>query len=207
MTVDGIRLAGADAGNYVFNRTAASSADITPAKLTIKANNAEKNQGSPNPEFGATYSGLLGSDTLASELTGSLLFNTAATTGSVAANYLITPSGQASGNYAITYVDGILKVNPMAALQSAVTATLGSLAIAPSLGNMVQADQLMGGDTPAAPASVARDEGAGKSGAAPALVQISGSTVTNVLPGLRLSVINQGLLLPPELGVNTDLAK
>ncbi|SDA86655.1 The GLUG motif-containing protein [Janthinobacterium sp. 551a] len=205
VTVGGIRLAGADAGNYVVNGTAVTTANIAQAQLTVKADNAEKSQGQPNPLFSASYTGLLGSDTVASELTGNLLLSTSATTGSSSGNYLITASGQTSVNYALDYVDGVLKVNPTEALQSAVAAAVASVVVAPSQGNMVQADQVSTGETVALATPVGEKGGA--TVLAPVAVPLNGNTVTNVLPGLRLSVINQGVLLPPELGGNADLAK
>jgi hypothetical protein len=110
VTVSGIALGGADAANYSVNASAVASADITPAPLTITANDASKSAGQPNPPFSAHYSALLGDDTVATALSGTLVFNTAASAASAAGNYSITPSGQQSGDYAIAYLDGVLKV-------------------------------------------------------------------------------------------------
>jgi hypothetical protein len=40
--VSGITLSGVDAGNYIFNTTATTTASITPAPLTVAANNVSK---------------------------------------------------------------------------------------------------------------------------------------------------------------------
>jgi len=82
---------------------------ITPAPLTITANNATKILHSPNPPFSASYSGFVNGDTPAS-LTGTLTCTTTATTASDVGSYPITCSGQSSTNYAITYVAGTLKI-------------------------------------------------------------------------------------------------
>ncbi|MCC7683522.1 YDG domain-containing protein [Janthinobacterium sp. FW305-128] len=206
VTVAGIRLSGADAGNYVVNTTASTTATISQALLTVKVDNAAKDQGRANPDFSASYSGLLGGDTLAAEVSGQLAFGTPATTASAAGNYLVSASGQASTNYALNYVDGVLKVNPTEALQSAVANVIAAVAVAPSQGNMVQADMIVSGETapgkPAAAQDAPREGEKGGSGSAP-LVQLAGNVVSNVLPGLRLSVVDSGLRLPVEVSVGT----
>jgi hypothetical protein len=202
VTVAGIRLSGADAGNYVVNSTASTTATISQAALTVKVDNAEKDQGRANPDFRASYNGLLGGDTVAAEVSGNLAFSTPATTRSVAGNYLVSALGQASNNYALSYVDGVLKVNPTEALQSAVASVIAAVAVAPSQGNMVQADMIVSGETaPGKPAAAPEGE-KGSVGSAP-VVQLAGNVVGNVLPGLRLSVVDSGLRLPTEAGGNT----
>ncbi|WP_193317461.1 YDG domain-containing protein [Janthinobacterium violaceinigrum] len=201
VTVAGIRLSGADAGNYVVNSTASSTATIAQAALTVKVDNAEKDQGRANPDFSAVYSGLLGGDTLAAEVSGKLVFSTPATTASAAGNYLVSASGQASNNYALNYVDGVLKVKPTEALQSAVASVIAAVAVAPSQGNMVQADMIASGEAAPGKSSVTqeapREAEQGAAGSAP-VVQLAGNVVGNVLPGLRLSVVDSGLRLPAE---------
>ncbi|WP_215408138.1 YDG domain-containing protein [Janthinobacterium sp. JC611] len=205
VTVAGIRLSGADAGNYVVNGSASTTATISQAALTVKVDNAEKDQGRANPDFRASYSGLLGGDTLAAEVNGNLAFSTPATTASAAGNYLVSASGQASNNYALNYVDGVLKVKPTEALQSAVANVIAAVAVAPSQGNMVQADMIANGETaPGKPAAQDAPGEAEKGGAASApVVQLAGNVVGNVLPGLRLSVVDSGLRLPVEVAVGT----
>ena len=121
VSVSGISISGDDAGNYTLNNTTASAtADITARSLTIRANNASKWSGAPNPAFSGTYTGLAGSDTAAA-LNGTLLFNTAATTASPVGQYAIIPSGVNSTNYSITFVPGILTVQPSDPINSAIT--------------------------------------------------------------------------------------
>ncbi|QDG74371.1 YDG domain-containing protein [Janthinobacterium tructae] len=205
VTVAGISLSGTDAGNYVVNSSASTTATISQAALTVKVDNTEKDQGRVNPDFSAGYSGLLGGDTLAAEVSGNLVFSTSATTASVAGNYLVSASGQASNNYALNYVEGVLKVKPTEALQSAVASVIAAVAVAPSQGNMVQADMIVSGETapgkPAATQEAPREGEKGNAGSAP-VVQLASNVVSNVLPGLRLSVVDSGLRLPIEAGGN-----
>ncbi|MDI3297484.1 YDG domain-containing protein [Janthinobacterium tructae] len=206
VTVAGISLSGTDAGNYVVNTSASTTATISQAALTVKVDNSEKDQGRVNPDFSAGYSGLLGGDTVAAEVSGNLAFSTPATTASAAGNYLVSASGQASNNYALNYVEGVLKVKPTEALQSAVASVIAAVAVAPSQGNMVQADMIVSGEsapgTPAATQEAPREGDTGNAGSAP-VVQLASNVVSNVLPGLRLSVVDSGLRLPTEAGGNT----
>ncbi|SNS85152.1 filamentous hemagglutinin family N-terminal domain-containing protein, partial [Noviherbaspirillum humi] len=112
VTVSGMGKSGVDAGNYVFASTNASAtADITPAPLTIAADDKSKVYGDANPTLTATYAGLVGADTAAA-LTGTLNLATSATAASNAGTYAIIPSGQSSGDYSISYVPGTLSITP-----------------------------------------------------------------------------------------------
>ncbi|HSC07494.1 MAG TPA: MBG domain-containing protein [Steroidobacteraceae bacterium] len=103
-------LSGAAAGNYTLSlSTGGNTLTITPAPLTVTADDASRLQGTPNPLFTATYSGFQFGETPA-VLTGTLNFNTPATTGSPVGSYPITPWGQSSVNYSMSYVDGTLLV-------------------------------------------------------------------------------------------------
>jgi len=86
---------------------------VSPAPLTVTANDATNVYGQPNPAFTASYSGfVLGQDP--SVLGGTLSFSTPATAAShvQAGGYAITPSGLTSTNYAITFVNGTLAITP-----------------------------------------------------------------------------------------------
>lgn len=82
---------------------------VTPAPLTISANNAMKILDAPNPAFSPNYSGFVNGDTSAS-LTGTLSCISTATTTSSVGSYPIRCTGQSSTNYSITYVAGTLKI-------------------------------------------------------------------------------------------------
>jgi len=57
VSVSGISISGPDAGNYLANPTASTTADITPALVTVTADNRSRVYGSTNPVFTASYSG------------------------------------------------------------------------------------------------------------------------------------------------------
>jgi hypothetical protein len=84
---------------------------VTPAALTVTANNAGRVEGQVNPVFTAGYSGFVLGET-ESVLGGALNFSTPANVGTAPGSYSITPSGLASGNYTITYQDGTLTITP-----------------------------------------------------------------------------------------------
>ena len=197
VTVGGIAISGVDAGNYTVNGTASATANIAQAALTVKVGNAEKDQGNANPAFNASYAGLLGGDTAAGELSGNLAFSTTAMTGSAAGDYLVLASGLASTNYALNYVDGVLKVNPTVALQGTIANVIAAVNVVPSQGNMVASETVTGKPD-------AKGEGKGNQDGAP-VVQMAGNVISNVLPGLRLSVVDSGLRLPVEAGGNNSL--
>lgn len=82
---------------------------VTPAPLTITANDAERPVGEANPPFSARFDGfVLDQDVTA--LDGALGFVTPADIDSPAGLFTITPEGLSSGNYAISYVAGVLTV-------------------------------------------------------------------------------------------------
>ncbi|WP_299401783.1 S-layer family protein [uncultured Roseobacter sp.] len=110
---------------YTISATAAASTQgynvtvvdgtltVNPAALTITADNASRAVGASNPAFTAQFSGFVLGETV-SDLSGVLALITPATAASPAGSFAITPAGVTSSNYAITFVDGILTVNPAA---------------------------------------------------------------------------------------------
>ena len=83
---------------------------ITPAPLVIAARDTVRGYGAANPEFTATYTGLVNNDT-PTGLTTPPIFNTTATAASDLGTYSITAGGAVSSNYTITYVIGKLTVS------------------------------------------------------------------------------------------------
>ena len=132
MTVSGLSLAGTDAGNYQLASTSLSGniGVITPASLTITANNVSRQIGVENPAFSVTYAGLASGDS-ASSLSGLLSYTTPATKDSPAGTYTITPSGLNSDNYTITWVDGVLTVNRQTDAYTSALAMVTGLAATP----------------------------------------------------------------------------
>src|SRR5205807_909367 len=98
--------------NYTFNFVV-GTLRITPAPLTITADNKSKVYSAPVPALTAHYTGFVNGETPASLTTLPQLGTTAtATSDVVAGGYPITMSGAVSANYAIAYVSGILTVTP-----------------------------------------------------------------------------------------------
>ncbi len=104
--------AGLTSTNYSITFVA-GKLTVTPAALTVTANDASKVYGAPLPAFSASYSGFVLGEA-ASVLGGTLGFTTAATASSLVAGspYPITPAGLTSTNYNITFVAGKLNVTP-----------------------------------------------------------------------------------------------
>lgn len=98
----------ADPTNYSGGSVSTTIA-VSPAPLTIRANDAAKPFGAPLPAFSASAAGFVNGDTFAS-LSGTLGFLTSATALSPVGLYPIAASGLGSANYAITYVSGTLAI-------------------------------------------------------------------------------------------------
>lgn len=126
ISVTGIAITGADAANYSANTTAATAADITPAPLSVRANDAATTYGEafvPSPTA-FTQLGLVNGETI-----GSVTQTSPGTLAGVTApgSYAITPSNATGGtftpsNYAIAYTSGTLVVNPPVAVVPPVVA-------------------------------------------------------------------------------------
>ncbi len=104
VTVTGIAIEGADAGNYnLLNVTAAATADITAGEITVTADDQTKVANQPDPVFTYTASGFAGTDAFVTPPTCSV---PAAHT--VPGEYDIVCSGGDPGaNYVVTsYVNG-----------------------------------------------------------------------------------------------------
>lgn len=84
---------------------------VTPAPLTITANNQSRVYGQPNPPLTVYYQGFVNGDTPAS-LTAPVALSTPAVLASFAGSYPIFVGGAASPNYAIRFVSGTLAVMP-----------------------------------------------------------------------------------------------
>jgi hypothetical protein len=106
-----VALSGTATGNYAGANfvPGGSVLNISPASLSITANDASRPFGSANPAFSASYSGFVFGET-PTALTGTINFTTPATVLSPLGNYVIVPSGQTSTNYTINYVNGTLAV-------------------------------------------------------------------------------------------------
>jgi len=93
--------------------TATVALNVSPAPLTITANDTNKVYGAALPIFTASYSGFVNGDT-ASSLTTPVTLGSSATASSPIGTYTITASGAVETNYAIGYASGTLTVTTAA---------------------------------------------------------------------------------------------
>jgi len=106
-------------GNIVLTSIGAATinvampaSNVTPADLTITADNKSKIVGEANPVLTVTYVGFVNNDGPA-QLTTQPAITTTALTASPVGQYPITVSGAISSNYNITFVQGTLTINPV----------------------------------------------------------------------------------------------
>ena len=95
------------AGNTDYNSaTATQSFQVTPAPLTVSANNVTRAFGAANPALSGTIAGAVGSDSFSES------FTTTATATSNVGSYPIVPAvtGAQLANYTVTLVNGSLTV-------------------------------------------------------------------------------------------------
>ncbi|MFA7384381.1 MAG: MBG domain-containing protein, partial [Desulfurivibrionaceae bacterium] len=104
-----ITAADATATNYSISYNN-GSLTISPAPLTITANDASREYGEANPAFTASYRGFKLEDD-ASVVSG-LILSTLATQGSNIGNYTITAVDGTATNYFITRNNGVLTITP-----------------------------------------------------------------------------------------------
>ena len=136
VTVTGISISGTDAGNYTYNNTATTTANIAKKALTITADDKShvfNGAVFPGP-YTATFNGLVPIDQTAGQpnagVIGGLTYGGAAITAINAGAYPIAPSGATAGNYTITLVNGTLTiVDESAPIVSAVAATPNPVAM------------------------------------------------------------------------------
>ncbi|GGB00132.1 beta strand repeat-containing protein [Puia dinghuensis] len=108
-----ITVSGAASPNYTFNYVAGTLA-VGKAVLTITANPAGSIYGAPlvpASSLTVSYSGFLNGDGPGS-LTQLPIVTNAAVAGAPAGSYVLTPSGAASTNYVINYVNGAYTISP-----------------------------------------------------------------------------------------------
>jgi len=127
VNVTGIGVSGADAGNYTWNTTASTTADIVARALTVAANAVTITY--TGAAFiggnGVTYTGFVNGETSA-VLSGTLAYGGNSQGAINPGSYVITPSGLASDNYAIAYLDGVLTVNSGIPTQAVTTLADGA---------------------------------------------------------------------------------
>jgi len=141
---------GADAGNYAIADQMNTTADITPAVLTITANAASKLYDglAYSGGNGVSYSGFVNGET-SGVLGGSLAYSGTSQGAINAGSYVIIASGLTSGNYAIGYADGTLTVDKAALTVTANNAAKAYDGFAYSGGSGVNYSGFVNGETSA----------------------------------------------------------
>ncbi|MDD5335968.1 MAG: MBG domain-containing protein, partial [Rhodoferax sp.] len=135
------------AGNYAISY-ANGTLSITKVPLTVSANAAGKTYDglAYSGGNGVAYSGLVNGET-SSVLGGTLAYGGSSQGAVDAGSYIITPGGQTSGNYTVSYVNGALTIGkaPLTVSANAASKTYDGLAY--SGGNGVAYSGFVNGET------------------------------------------------------------
>lgn len=89
--------------------TATATIEITPAPLTVTANDITRAFSAPNPDFTVGFSGFVNGDGPA-VITSPITFATDGVAGANAGAYPLTPGGGAAANYDISFVPGTINI-------------------------------------------------------------------------------------------------
>jgi hypothetical protein len=150
VAVTGIAASGDDAGNYSYNATANTTATITPATLTYRADGASSWTGQIPGDLSGTVSGLVGGDTLADATEGALTWSTPANAASPAGSYAINGSGLSALNYVFAQAPG--NAVALQLMQGEAVQSGAPLAVARTVAGLQQQDEdAVAGDAPHAP--------------------------------------------------------
>jgi hypothetical protein len=104
-----ITASGLSATNYTIQYVPGTLA-IAKVPLTVTGASAQRLYGATNPASTATLSGFVNGET-SNVLGGTLSVTSVATPSSPVGNYSIIPGGLTSGNYSLSFVNGVLTVN------------------------------------------------------------------------------------------------
>ena len=127
VSVAGLSLLGADAGNYAVSPLASAAiGTITPATLTYAAAIATRAYGDPNPTFSGAVTGFVGGETIATATTGTLAFTSPALATSNVGSYGIDGSGLAANNGNYVFVQDPANATALTIAQRPITLTAGS---------------------------------------------------------------------------------
>ena len=178
-----ITASGAAGSNYTIVYVN-GSLTVTPASLTITANNQSKVYGAALPALTASYSGFINGDTV-SNLTTPANLATTATAGSPAGSYSITARSAASSNYTFVYVNGSLTVPPARLTISANNESMFKGSTVPALtatnASFVNGDTTASLSTPASLLTTATSASIG--GLTPAKYRVKASSPGDMMGG------------------------
>jgi filamentous hemagglutinin family protein len=118
--------------NYTVGGLQPGEFRVTPAPLTVQADDASRLFGAPNPPFTATFTGFKLAE--GPEVVTGLQFSTTAEPSSPSGEYPIVPFGATAPNYSISFADGTLTIEnispediPTSALPGTTISTLSLL--------------------------------------------------------------------------------
>jgi hypothetical protein len=110
-----LTLGGTAAANYTLTG-ASGSVTVTPATLTVTADNKSCAAGQANPGLTASYSGFVGGETLAtSGVTGTPALSTTSTNIPGTYPITVTQGTLSASNYSFSFVNGVMTVTPASA--------------------------------------------------------------------------------------------
>ena len=134
--------------DLIGSRFSSSGLTITPAPLTVTANNASKTYDGAAYSGGndVAYSGFVNSETF-SVLGGTLGYSGSSQGATNAGSYTITPGGLTSNNYTVSFVNGALTIAPRAITVTADAKSKVSGDADPSLTYQVTTGSLVGSDS------------------------------------------------------------
>jgi filamentous hemagglutinin family protein len=172
------------------------SVTISPAALTVTAGSAGKTYDGLawSGNNGVSYSGFVNGET--SPVLGGTLAYGGNSQGAVnAGSYAITPSGLTSPNYAISFVNGILLINPVALTVTANTAAKTYDGLAWSGGNGVSYSGFINGETSAVLGGVLAYGGSSQGAINAGSYTLTPSGLTS--PNYAISYADGNLLINP----------
>jgi gliding motility-associated-like protein len=118
-------------GDIVLSSPGATNVDVpippsvvSPAPLTITADNKTRLYGTDNPAFTVSYNGFVNNES-AAQLSTAPVVTTTATITSAAGVYPITASGAVAADYAISYLPGTLTITPVGQQEQGLTIPTG----------------------------------------------------------------------------------
>ncbi|MDY0745958.1 YDG domain-containing protein [Paucibacter sp. R3-3] len=190
VTVSGLSLTGADAGNYTLVSQPNLAADITPAMLSYVADPVTKALNAALPALSGSVSGFLGDDTQANSTSGSLSFTTSATATSPQGSYAINGQGLEAQNYQFVQAPG----NASALTVSAPTTASPPQVVIQSTAVAIQSVAPVGLTMPTAPTSMNTSSGMVDLTSPPASSGSTASPVAASFAPVRLSALSMDAL-------------
>ncbi|PYY17285.1 MAG: hypothetical protein DMG61_02790, partial [Acidobacteria bacterium] len=147
ITVMGIFLSGADAGNYSPNSTASTTANITPAALTVTATGINRTYNTTNVATVTLSDNHLGSDAVTDIFTTAFFTDKNVGTGKLVSVNGISISGTDAGNYSLQNTTATTTANIGAATLTVSAAATDKVYDTTTAASVVLSDNHLGSDS------------------------------------------------------------